>query len=286
MPSYDLAAAVRRQRNPRRKSITLREIVAPQMEAQNLYAACYRPVVNLWSEASRRIIAEYERTLSQMTQDSPADVQAEIDAAGEAFNRLFLTLTPALRDWALKVESVVRGRWRGAVLSATGVDLQTLLGPADARDTLESYIAWNTDLIRDVSDQARKRISDRVFSGLTQRKPAREVAKEIREAVGMARDRSIRIASDQLSKVSASLADERRREAGLEVWAWHHSGKRHPRVEHQARDGLLYSDNPALVGKKVGGKVIHAPPERGQLPGQLPFCGCRSRGVLLLAPPE
>src|SRR5690606_20764421 len=129
--------------------------------------------------------------------------------AANAFERLFLTLTPALRTWAFRVEQITRQRWRGAVLAATEVDLGTLLGPEPIRDTLESYIAWNTDLIRDISDQARKRIAGRVFSGLTQRKPAREVAKEIREAVGMARDRSLRVASDQLSKVSSSLAEER-----------------------------------------------------------------------------
>lgn len=313
---FNLAAAAKRQRTIRRKSITLREVSAPLGLSTDLYVACYKPVVDLWAEAGNRIAAEYARTLSEMTADgvgfvnadigeeitqkpsipaglmvdslskeitldSPVDVQSEIDATQAAFERLYLVLTPAMRTWALRVEQVVRNRWRGAVLSATAVDLQTLLGPADVRDTLESYIAWNTDLIRDVSDQARKRIADRVFSGLTQRKPAREVAKEIREAVGMARDRSLRIASDQLSKVSSSLAEERRREAGLEVWMWLHSGKLHPRKEHQARDGLLYSDNPALVGKSVDGKVIHAPPERGDRPGQPVSCGCRSRGILV-----
>lgn len=283
---FNLAAAARRQRNIRRKSIVLREVNAPLGLATDLYIACYKPIVDLWAEAGNRIAAEYARTLSEMTTDSPADVQREIDDAANAFERLFLTLTPALRSWALRVEQITRQRWRGAVLAATEVDLSTLIGPEGLRDTLESYIAWNTDLIRNVSDQAKQRIADRVFTGLTQRKPAREVAKDIREAVGMARDRSLRVASDQLSKASSSLAEERRREAGLEVWMWLHSGKRHPRKEHQARDGLLYSDNPSLVGKSVDGKAIHAPPERGDRPGQPPYCGCRSRGVLLLDPPE
>lgn len=281
MPSYDLAATTRRVRRPRRKSVTLREVAAPAGLATDLYIAVYKPAVDLWAAATPAIIAEYERTLASMTQDSPSDVQGQIDAAAEGFNRLFISLTPALRNWTLRVEQIVRTRWRGAVLSATSVDMQTLLGPADVRDTLESFLNWNAQLVKDVSDQAAKRIADRVFTGLTQRKPAREVAKEIREAVGMARDRSLRIASDQLSKVSSSLAEERRREAGLEVWMWLHSGKAHPRAQHVARDGLLYSDNPALVGKSVDGKVVNAPPVAGDRPGQQPFCGCRSRGVLV-----
>lgn len=279
--NIDLAAATRRARNIRRKSALLREVAAPAGLGTDLYRAVYLPVVQLWQEAGERIAAEYARTLAAMTQDSPADVQREIDAADSAFQRLFLTLTPALRTWALRTEQVVRGRWRGAVLSATSVDLGTMVGPADARNTLEGYLNWNADLVADISAQAKKRISDAVFSGLTQRKPAREVAKEIREVVGMARARSIRVASDQLNKVANSLAEERRQEAGIDVWQWVHSGKLHPRAQHVARDGLLYTDNPAHVGKKVDGKMIHKAPERGDRPGQQPYCGCRSRGVLV-----
>jgi len=279
--AYDLRALAKQQRKPRRKSVTLREVAAPQGYATDLYLSCYKPIVDLWAASLPAILSAYERTLGEITTDSPADVQAELSAAKTAFQRLFFLLTPALRTWALKTEAVTKSRWRGAVLAATGVDLTTLLGAGDERGTIESYLEWNTALIRDVHDQTRKRIADRVFAGLTERKPAREVAKEIREAVGMARDRSHRIAADQLNKLSSSMADERRREAGLDVWMWLHSGKKHPRKEHQARDGRLYTDNSALVGKRVDGKVVNKAPERGDMPGQAPYCGCRSRGVLV-----
>lgn len=283
---FDLATLARRQRNIRRSRIVLREIAAPATFASNLYARCYRPVVALWQRRADRIIAAYEAALPMVTDaatgtgeadrlcspygpvhlttDSPADIQREIDEGQSEFQRLFMELEPELRDWLIRVESWQRGRWRGAVLSATGVDLQTLIGPQDMRDTIEAYLRWNTALIRDVSDQVRKRVADRVFAGLTQRKPARDVAREIREAVGMARDRSQRIAADQLSKISNSLADERRREAGIDTWVWMHSRKRHPRADHQARDGREYTD-------------ATAPQDT---PGQLPYCGCRSRAVV------
>lgn len=280
MPAFDLAAAARRA-GMRRRFAILRPVTVPVGLATDLYIAVYKPTVDTWAAAIPGIVAQYERALAELTQDSPSDIRAEVEAADNAFQRLLLSVTPRLRDWALRVEEIVRGRWRGAVLSATGVDLGTLIGPADVRDTLESFISWNVDLVKDVSSQARKRISDAVFSGLTERKPAREVAREIREAVGLSRARSVRIASDQLNKISASLAEERRRDAGLEVWMWLHSGKAHPRPEHQARDQLLYSDNPALVGRKVDGKRVNAPPERGDRPGQPPYCGCRSRSVLV-----
>ncbi|TKD52117.1 hypothetical protein FBR43_05160 [Sphingomonas baiyangensis] len=273
---------VRRQRNVRRRAIPIRDIAPPATLASSLYAS-YSRVVQLWQRRAERIIAEYERTVDSMTTDSPADIQGEIEQAQSEFERLFLDIVPELHDWVIRTEAWTRGQWRGAVLSATGVDLSTLLGPEDVRDTLESYIAWNTDLIRDVSAQTRKRIGDRIFSGLTERKPAREVAREIREAVAMSRDRSLRVASDQLSKLTSNLAAERRREAGLSVFEWRHSRKRHPRTEHQARDGNYYSEDPALVGKRVDGKTIRADPPRGDRAGMPPFCGCRERSVLVFS---
>jgi hypothetical protein len=130
-------------------------------------------------------MAEYERTLSTMTQDSPADVQAQIDGADNALQRLLLLLTPEIRDWSWSIERWYRGRWRGAVLAATGVDLQTIIGPEGVRETVEAVIARNVALVKDVSAQIQGRISDAVFRGLTERRTAREVATDIRTAVNL-----------------------------------------------------------------------------------------------------
>jgi uncharacterized protein with gpF-like domain len=256
---FDLKAMVSRTRVVRKKRIVLRDIVPPQTMATDLFRAAYLPIVEVWQRAAPRIEAEYARTLAEITTDAPADVQREIAAAESEATRLFLLLDARVRDWVLRTERWQRGKWRGAVLSATGVDLETLLGPDAVRASLETHLQWNTDLIADVSAQIKQRISNAVFDGLRNRTPAREVAKAISEATGLARDRSRRIASDQLAKLTSSLADERRREAGLADWEWKHSGKRHPRVDHQARDGKEYSD-------------ANPPPE---MPGQLPYCGCR-----------
>lgn len=278
---YSIAQLARRTRNIRRKSVILREVAAPAMLATDLYQSVYKPIVDIWAQAAPSVVAEYARTLSAMTQDSPADVQREIESAESAATRLFISITPSLRSFALRVERSIRTKWRGAVLSAVGVDLETMLGPEDVRETLQSYIAWNTDLIADVSGEIKKRVSDRVYSGLSEGRPAREVAKEIDEAVGLGRKRSQRIANHQLSSISSSLAAERRREAGLNSFVWHHSAKLHPRQEHLVRDGAYYTEDAANVGKKVDGKTLRAAPERGDRAGIKPGCGCRERALLI-----
>lgn len=302
---FDLATMTRRVRpTMRRRAVVIRDIIPPAALATDLYHACYLPIVELWERAIDPIVTEYSLVIGSLTSDtgsipeagaisnlsdlsvrltdSPGDIQARIDAASSEFERLFLRLTAALEDWGIRVERWQRNAWRQAVLTATGVDLLTLIGPEDVRATVETYLRWNTELIRDVSAQTRQRISNAVFSGLQNRTPVRDVAKQIREAVDMSRTRSRNIAADQMSKLSAALADERRRQAGLSVWKWRHSGKRHPRENHVARDGRLYADDPAMVGREINGETVLAPPAENDRPGRPPFCGCRGQGVLIL----
>lgn len=260
---YDLAAMTRRAKNPRRPAITIRDIRTPTTFAGELYRNAYKPVIDIWADAVPDILAEYARTIA-MTQDAPSDIEAAIERAERKFNLLAITITPSIERWALRVESWWRGKWRGAVLSATAVDVGAMIGPADVRQTLEAAINWNVALVKDVSAEARRRMTSIVYDGLRGNKPAREVAKELRGAVDLGRARSVRIASDQLAKITSSLADERRREAGIDTWIWLWSGKKNGRAEHIARNGKEYTD----------AKL----PE--DMPGQLPYCGCRSQAVL------
>lgn len=281
MADYNLTAMVRRQKpGMRRKAIIIRDIVPPGVLATDL-SQIYAQALDIWTAAIPRIVDEYARTLSAITRDTAEDISNEIGLAEAQFNRLMLVLTPELRRWTVRVERWQRGKWADAVKAATDVAIDMLIGPDDVRETVGATIERNVALVKDVSAQARSRISDSVFRGLNERKPADAVAKEIRDAVDMGRARARRIASDQLSKLSGALADERRREAGLDIWKWRHSGKLHPRQYHKARDGNLYSEVAAQVGREVEGKTVLEAPPADDLPSRPPFCGCRSAAVLV-----
>lgn len=267
---FDLARLAKAAGRRRTRAIP---IASPTQAQTDELATLYMEVVRAWQAATRGpIIAAYERALAQLeardalVRDDAGQVERQIDSTAGDLLRLALVLTARLRDWALRVERWHRSRWLAGTLTASGVDLATLLGPEDMRDTIAGVIARNTALIRNVSDEARGRIADIVFRGLQARTPAREVAKELREAVDMSRRRSILIASDQLNKLTSALDHERRRQAGIPKWRWRHSGKLHFREEHKARDGKIYSDD-------------DPPPD---LPGQKPYCGCREQALLEL----
>jgi uncharacterized protein with gpF-like domain len=260
---FDLASRVPR---PSKRPIVLANITTTAAQEGDLRAIYYQ-VVNTWSDAKAKIMAEYEKTLNELQTDSAASTGNEIDSVAEEIRRLVLLLTPDLRRWALRVEAVHRGKWVRNIMSATSVDLSTILSPDDVADTVEASLEWNTALIRDVSDETRRRIANSVFAGFQRRAPAAEIAKEISASVGLARARSRRIAADQSVKLGARLNRARQIQAGLTSFKWRHSGKVHPRSWHLARNDKVYPWE---------GSGIPA----DDMPGVPPFCGCTAQGVV------
>jgi len=281
----DLAQMARRARpGSRRKAITLQPIKLPGTRATDLYRAAYAPVIAIWQNALPGIEAEYQRTLAALTTDSAATLEAEIERTSNLAGAFVLSVRTRIEGWARLAEAWHRARWRRTVQAATAIDLATLIGPQDVREPLEAVIARNVGLIKSVNEGARQRIADAVFRGLQARTPPRQVAKELADAVGMGRQRALRIAADQNSKLGGALNEERRRQAGIDSFRWRHSGKAHPRAQHVERDGKLYSENPERVGQEYEGQAIRKVPE--DLPSQLPYCGCTSQAVLILEEPK
>lgn len=268
----DLAAQAKAA-GVRRKTVELREIVPTKTQETDL-ARLYIAVVRVWANGARnRILPAYRRSLAQqvadgLTRDRAGDVEVEIEAIeGEAvrsvftFRGLFQAWADAFQRWHMrKIVDMLR--------YSTNVDLSTQLHAGDVAETIEDVLARNVALVRNVSDQAQGRIADIVFRGLQNRTPARDVAKEINEALGLGRERSLRIATDQLQKLSAALDQERQEQLGMTEFEWRHSGKKHYRPEHLARNGKTF----AWSGE-VG---------RNDPPGRAPFCGCKAKGILRL----
>lgn len=276
-----LAEMAKRARpNGRRKAIAMQPIALPATRATDLYRAAFLPIVDIWAEAEERIAAEYGRSLNQLQTDSAATLEAEIERSALQAGAFILSVRTRIEGWARLAEAWHRARWRRTVQASTAVDLGALIGPQDMRETLETIIARNVSLVRDVSEQTRQRIADAVFRGLQARTPPREVAKQIGQAVSMGRQRALRIAADQNVKLSSALNEERRRQAGIDSFAWVHSGKMHSRPEHVARDRRLYSENAERVGSEYEGRTVQRVPD--DKPGELPYCGCTSRAVLIL----
>jgi hypothetical protein len=268
--NFDLAAMIR-TRKVRRKSVTFRPIEPTASRAADLYAACYRPTIDLLTAAIPQILASYERSLPvrDSIRDAASDNEGILASLGAALSRLVLDLTPNLRSWTLRSEKTHRTKWQGAVLTASGIDISTILAASGQPQSVGDTIAWNVALMRDVGTKAQAQISSAVYAAFTARQPVADLARDIRDIVGMTRRRALGIAADQSSKLSAALDRERRDQAGIVEFRYRHSFKRHPRPWHAARDGKIYN---SATGQQVDGPDVIAPDDR---PGIPPWCGCR-----------
>ena len=272
---------IQRSAKVRRKAIVIRDTPMPAVLASDLFASAYRPVLALIDRYAAIANAEYQRSLSALITDSGDDLTNIFERMGQELASLVLLLRPAMRDWTIKTEARSRKAWSAAILAASNVPIDTLIGPQDVEQTLGDVLNWNLSLVKDVGEQARGKMASAVFAGLRARSPARDVAKQIQEATGFARDRSLRIASHQLSSLTSSLARERREQAGIGVYKWRHSAKLHPRLDHLARNGNLYSSDPTMVGKEVEGQTVNPDVPADDRCGIRPFCGCREQSVLV-----
>lgn len=233
----------------------------------------YLRVIRHWEGARGRILAAYTLTgiNDGYTLDGIDDIQATIDSEASWFERVFLSIEVAFQSWSADLEAWHRSKWRGSILSASGVDVDTMLYAGDVEQTVGAVIKQNIALIKDVNAQQADRMAGIVFRGLNERLPARDVAKQLAEVTGFGRKRALLIASDQLQRAATALDTERMAEAGITSFIWKHSAKRHPREWHKARNGKRYD---LRTRKEVGGnEVIPA----DDMPGIPIRCGCKKQ---------
>lgn len=258
----------------RKTNVELPQIEPTKAQREEL-ARIYLTVVRVWRAGVReRILPAYKTALveqiaaDKLMRDRVGSVETEIEVVeGEAV-RSVLSFRGLFRLWATRLQLWHMRRFISTLVYATKVDLTTQMHSGDVTETLDDMLARNVALVRNVSDQARGRIADIVYRGLQNRTPARDVAKQLSEALNMSRDRSLRIAIDQTQKLSSALDKERQLQVGMTEFEWRHSGKRHYRPEHLARNGKVYSWNSEVA--------------KNDPPGFAPLCGCKAKGILRL----
>lgn len=271
--SFSLEALARQAGVKRSKPLP--DIITTQAQRIRL-RRIYLVVVNAWIKGAReRLLPTYNPSL---TDDVPEFEQTEAALAQE-ISVLVANLTfsgGALNAWAVDLEDWHRNRVISGALSAAKVDISTRLSPFDVRATVQEAVAWNTSLIRNVSEDMRQRISNVFFAGFRAGTPPRELGKQISTVAGIGRRRANNIAADQTTKLSAALSRARGADMEIHEIVWRSSHKVNYRPEHLARDGKHYAVT-AADAKRLG-----LPPPPADRAGELINCGCTEQFWLRL----
>lgn len=253
--TFDLIALARRQAQQdgdRRRSVTLRKI-EPTRAIESDLRSIIMQVVNFWGLQARDVILPlYEREVGATGAtfvDQPTDrLREAFDSLEQEAHRLVLSLGPLVADWTVRVEEWHRNRWTDGVRSSLGLDIEILIRNLSAAPEVQAFQEWASGLIRNVSEEAQRRIETAVFRGVAANTPRRKIAKEVGDAMAIARRRAQLIARDQANKLSGKLDELRHREAGVRRYRWETARDERVRSTHRANQGKVFRwDRPPRV---------------------------------------
>lgn len=251
---YNLPALISAGRRSRRgEGITLRAIEVPAILERELLAITIQPV-NYWGVELREAILPLlnkELDAREFFGDDASDsLSAAIGAASDNASRLVLTLTPLLEQYIVRLERWHRNRWVGRVQSGARFDVSAFVADMSASAEVRAHQQWASGLIRDISDDMRRRIEAAVFRTVSGSMSRRDLAKQVREIMAIGRHRARFIARDQANKIAGKLDELRHREAGIGKYRWETARDDRVRPTHRANQGKVFSweNPPAATG--------------------------------------
>lgn len=233
----------------RRKTLKFRPQYLNAYDELGMAKAVLMPVV-AWEGQRNTILLAYAAALSQMTRDSAeGDMNAVLLTASEVGQRVTLNAELAVKAWIDEYAPKHARKFAAAVKAQVKLDPFPYIDLAANADDLDVFRQRVANLITDVSDQARKEVSEVVWRNLINRTHPRVVAKEVAERLGVVRSRALFIASDQANKVHAKLTQIRQQEGGIDKFMWETAKDSRVRPEHVALQGRVFSwSKPPAVG--------------------------------------
>lgn len=272
--SYDLARLTRL--NGIRRDVVLRPIVPPQQFATAYFSIASR-ILRVWATSIETyILPAYENALAKVVRDALAKVvrddevsnlEAALASAALSAQAEVLSATEDLSPWITRVESWHRQKWASVVRAGTKVDVWPFLDVNAVQDEVTAALKRNAALIRNLSDDLRRRVEYLVWDSLIKQTPRRELAAELRRELSVGRTRALFIATDQTTKISGQLDRLRQEEAGVRRFKWRTSEDDRVREEHVALNGKIFP--------------WRRRPSEG-LPGEPPRCRCKGQAVIEL----
>ena len=197
------------------------------------------------------------------------------DADEDSFNSLRALLNAMVRAVTDQVNQLLRleGRrhtraWMSSAKRTFGVDLSAVVREEDLEGYLEQAALRNASLIRGLSDDILKRISQETSSALIAGQSAAQLQQRLKQQLGVADSRARLIARDQTSKLTSDLNRIRHQQAGIDTYIWRTSQDERVRERHRNLEGRVYK-----YGEPTGA-------EEGLPPGQPINCRCVAQAVV------
>ena len=154
-----------------------------------------------------------------------------------------------------------------------GLSLKTSAITAPMKQIIKASITENVGLIKSIPQQYFTDVQGAVMRSITTGNGLNDLVPFLDNYEGITLRRAKNIALDQSRKAYNNLNKGRMVAVGVKKYTWLHSGGgAHPRPDHVAMSGNIYSfDNPPVIDQRTG--------ERG-IPGQAINCRCTMTPII------
>lgn len=213
--------------------------INPTEALRSTMAAPYFVIAAAWAAESPSLMTAYATARASgdasIITDAMKRATDRVTAQADIARRRATASLRTLDDWHAR-------QWARSVKRATRIDLGTTI-PTDTSFTLNNARIWAEQLIADMVQQTGNAMAGSLQASLAANAPPTDASASITAAVMKARRRAANIGVDQTDRLSRQLDRDRRIAVGITKFIWRHSPHvRHPRPEHLARDGRVYSE--------------------------------------------
>ncbi len=228
------------------------------------------------SGSTIRLRAVVNTTKDSATYDTFSRLQRELDRFRAFLEAHGISVTPKVAEILRAEELVHRTAFAKTLSSSLGIDASIILKGADVAPQVRLATEASASLIKGITDDLAKRVTDVVLNGARTGQRSIDMAKELQKRFKISARRSKLIARDQLASFNANLNKVRQKQVGVKKYVWstsldervrgNPSGK-YPNAKpsHWAREGKVYSWS--------------KPPSDGH-PGEPINCRCVARAII------
>ena len=252
------------------------------------YSEIKKLIDDMATKTQKKVLALFRAPVAQKFKNQQAEAAAMdagvsddakklIGKLQKEFKALFTTKAPIFSvrmiAQADKSSSVALTRSIKKLVDAVTVKMDFI--PKGLKQITKSILAENVSLITTIPEEYFKNITGVVMRSITTGMGMDELTRHLHKYYGTATNKARNVASDQSRKAYNAINKQRMMAAGYKEFEWLHSGGGlHPRKDHIAMDGKIYSfDKLPVIDKETG--------ERG-IPGQAINCKCTMRPVYRL----
>lgn len=274
--NINVQAWMREARTTKRKRVVLRPIAATVAFEMALLAPTNQLLKRMAGQVAQDVLPASISAKNQLMRDDLNWFERAMLALRDFADGFVDGLQSTWRDAFDSEETRNRRKWNEAVRSAIGVDLGAVIQAEGIDGTIDAAVLRNVSLVRGLSQDVARRLSNKLLDALTRGLNNRELEKIITTEFGIARRRAKLIARDQAASFNGDLNRIRQQAMGITEYTW--STALDERVRGRP-DGRYPNARPSHWDRE--GKVFkwNKPPEGGP-PGAAINCRCVARAIL------